>query len=316
MESILQLRFISKVHQLLLFLGLSLFLFSGQTFAQQLSGTYSIGASGDYPSFSDAISSLTTNGISGPVTFEVQTGTYSEQVLLGAISGASETNTITFQSQSGNPEDVVIQYSAIGTADNFVIRFDGGSHYVLKNIKVLALGTTYARTLHAQGDVQNITIEQCMLESPDTSTANFERGNVVLQPTTSSSIRFFGNTIVGGSNGIYYRGGTSSSFRGSGVEIINNTILEVFSYGIYVDRLTAAVIEDNRVTMRSTSWSSSYALELNEVEGATRVVGNRLFGGRQYGLNMQFCNAVDGSPALVANNMIGSSSSGQTVFLY
>ncbi|WP_035468432.1 CARDB domain-containing protein, partial [Algoriphagus mannitolivorans] len=45
-------------------------------------------------------------------------------------------------------------------------------------------------------------------------------------------------------------------------------------------------------------------------------VGNRLFGGRQYGLNMQFCNAVDGSPALVANNMIGSSSSGQTVFLY
>ncbi|MDX5321635.1 MAG: right-handed parallel beta-helix repeat-containing protein, partial [Bacteroidota bacterium] len=316
MESILRIRFISKVHQLLLFLGLSLFLFTGNSYAQQLSGSYTIGASGDYPTFSDAVSALTSNGVSGPVTFEVQTGTYTGQILLGAISGASETNTITFQSQSGNAEDVIIQYAATGTADNYVIRFDGGSHYVLKNIKVLALGTTYARTIHAQGEIQNITIEQCMLESPDTSTANFDRGNVVLQPTTSSSIRFFGNIIAGGSNGIYYRGGTSSSFRGAGVELINNTISGVFSYGIYLDRLTAAVIEDNRITMRASSWSSSYPLELNEVEGATRVVGNRLFGGRQYGLNMQFCNAVEGSPALVANNMIGSSSSGQTVFLY
>ena len=115
---------------------------------------------------------------------------------------------------------------------------------------------------------------------------------------------------------MYYRGGSSSSYRAPGFEFRGNEITGPFQYGIYVDRLTAAVIEDNAVTMRATSWSSSYTLELSEVEGATRVVGNRLFGARQYGLNMQFCNAVEGSPALVANNMIGSSSGGQTVFLY
>ncbi|SDD87609.1 hypothetical protein SAMN04488104_10941, partial [Algoriphagus faecimaris] len=267
MKSVLHLQLIRKVFQSLLFFGLSLFLLSGQTYSQQLSGTYSIGASGDYFTFSDAVTALTTNGISGPVTFEVQSGIYTEQILLGAISGASETNTITFESQSGNSEDVIIQYAATGTSDNYVVRFDGGSHFALKNLKVLALGTSYARTLHAQGDIENITIEQCVLESPDTSTANFDRGNVVFQPTSSSGVRFLGNTIVSGSNGIYYRGGTSSSFRGTGLELINNTISEVYSYGIYVDRLTAAVIEDNAVTMRATSWSSSYTLELTEVEG-------------------------------------------------
>ncbi|WP_425639173.1 HYR domain-containing protein [Algoriphagus yeomjeoni] len=316
MESILYFQISKKVRKSFFALVLFFSLFSGNSYAQQLSGTYSIGSSADYPTFTDAVSALTINGISGPVIFNIQNGTYTEQVTIGAIPGASEVNTVTFQSQSGNPADVEIQHSAVAVADNFVIQLDNAANIILRNFTIQSQGTAYARTIFAQNAIQNILIEGSHLIAPLTTTVNFERGNVVLTPTTSENIRFIDNQITGGSNGIYFRGGTNSSFRGAGIEVSNNTISEIYSYGIYLDRLTGAVVEDNRVTMRATSWSSSYTLELSEVEGATRVVGNRLFGARQYGLNMQFCNAVEGSPALVANNMIGSSSGGQTVFMY
>ena len=51
-----------------------------------LSGTYTIGGtSPDYSSFSSAISSLVTNGVCGPVVFNVRNGTYSEQIQVPAL---------------------------------------------------------------------------------------------------------------------------------------------------------------------------------------------------------------------------------------
>ncbi|MCS5489700.1 right-handed parallel beta-helix repeat-containing protein, partial [Algoriphagus limi] len=295
---------------------LSFFYFSTSfAFAQQLSGSYTIGVSADYPTFSDAVSALTSNGISGPVTFDVQTGTYTEQILLGAITGASETNTITFQSQSGIAEDVVIQYAATGTADNYVIRFDSGSHYVLKNIKVLALGTTYARTIHAQGDIQNISIEGCVIESPDTGIANGDRGNVVFEPSTSSHIKLIDNAIQGGSVGLNYKGGTAGTYRAPGFELRDNEIEGAYAYGVFLQYLTDAVIEGNTVTMRTVPWSQSYSMKLDNVEGAVRVIGNRLSGSIYEGLSVSSGQAAADTPGLVANNWIQNIGNFRTVYL-
>ena len=46
----------------------------------QLSGSYTIGGGGNYTSFGAAVTALTNNGVSGPVTFNVLTGTYNEQI--------------------------------------------------------------------------------------------------------------------------------------------------------------------------------------------------------------------------------------------
>ena len=42
----------------------------------QLSGTYTIGAGGDYATFSAAATALHDQGVAGPVTFDVLDGTY------------------------------------------------------------------------------------------------------------------------------------------------------------------------------------------------------------------------------------------------
>lgn len=63
-----------------------------------MSGTYTICASGcTYASYTSAVSDLTSNGVSGAVTFNVASGNYNEAITIGSISGASSTNTITFK---------------------------------------------------------------------------------------------------------------------------------------------------------------------------------------------------------------------------
>ena len=82
----------------------------------QLSGTYTIGgALPDYNTFNEAVSDLELNGVSGAVIFNVDTGTYNEQLIIPAISGVSSSNTITFQSVTTDSTDVIL------SADSFYV---------------------------------------------------------------------------------------------------------------------------------------------------------------------------------------------------
>ena len=77
-------------------------------------GSYTIGAGGDYDygSISTALDSLSIYGISGPITFNIQAGTYNDPVVLGQVYGASATNTVTFQSADANADSVIWENTA------------------------------------------------------------------------------------------------------------------------------------------------------------------------------------------------------------
>ncbi|RZK56584.1 MAG: hypothetical protein EOO59_09670, partial [Hymenobacter sp.] len=67
--------------------------------ANPLSGAYTINSASptagtNFASFGDAATRLNLDGISGPTTFAVTGGPYTEQFLLGQVSGSSATNTI------------------------------------------------------------------------------------------------------------------------------------------------------------------------------------------------------------------------------
>ncbi|MDQ3190596.1 MAG: GEVED domain-containing protein, partial [Bacteroidota bacterium] len=59
-------------------------------------GTYTIGATGNYPDFASALNAMNC-GIAGPVIFNVASGIYNEQIEIGEIIGTSATNTVTFK---------------------------------------------------------------------------------------------------------------------------------------------------------------------------------------------------------------------------
>ena len=99
-----------------------------------LSGTYTIGSAADYTTIALAVSALHTNGINGPVTFNFLSGTYTEYVTLNEITGASATNTITFQAGNGNANSVIWENTNNNSSYNYVLRLNGTDHVTLKHI--------------------------------------------------------------------------------------------------------------------------------------------------------------------------------------
>src|SRR5690606_18246431 len=101
----------------------------------QLSGTYTIGGtSPDDTTLSAAVNDLNANGVNGPVIFNIRDGVYtgsSWRGAIGNITGASSTNTITFQSQSGNRANCVLKPSGTSSA-NYVFYLDGAKYITVK----------------------------------------------------------------------------------------------------------------------------------------------------------------------------------------
>ncbi|MCK5170893.1 MAG: hypothetical protein KAQ75_13530, partial [Bacteroidales bacterium] len=126
-----------------LFFLCSAFLLSGNLFGQ-LNGTYTIGTIGteDYTSFTEAVTALTNDGISGSVVFNVSTGDYNEQISIPEITGASETDTIVFQSTSGDTTDVKIYFDPATTDVNYTIHLAGVDHIRFKNLSIFSEGVS------------------------------------------------------------------------------------------------------------------------------------------------------------------------------
>jgi len=101
-----------------------------------LNGIYTIDPNGsganNYNSFSAAVSDLTSDGVGGNVYFMVADGVYTEQIEIGFIVGASDTSKIIFR--AANDTNVVLQYSATSSTDNWVVKLAGAKYVVFSHI--------------------------------------------------------------------------------------------------------------------------------------------------------------------------------------
>ncbi len=255
----------------------------------QLQGTYTIGGSSpNYTTMNAAAADLTSQGVSGAVVFELRAGSYTEQIELGAVNGASATNTITFRSASGNAEDVTISHTATGSTDNYVVLFSGASHYRIENLTLTAGGTTYARVIAVLDEADDLTIENNRLRSPIGSFFSTNQTVIFLDPALAGDLRIRNNELTGGSNGIYFTG--SGNARPTGTEIADNVVADFHYYGIFLSALEGGSLTGNRVISR----------------------GNRA---GYYGLYLTQWDGTSSAPALVANNFVSVGTAQQAVYL-
>src|SRR4051812_29456395 len=97
-----------------------------------LSGEFKIGkGESDYSSISSAVAALKCGGVSGPVTFLIADGTYSEKIDITAISGVSAANTVVFESEKGNNIDVVI--ASTSPDASYTLNLNGTSYVSFEN---------------------------------------------------------------------------------------------------------------------------------------------------------------------------------------
>ena len=221
----------------------------------QLSGTYTIDPSGtgttNYASFSAAVTALTTSGVSGPVTFNVVAGTYNEQIIIGAVSGSSAINVVTFQKAPRTIGEVILTYAATST-DNYTVRLTAASNLTFKDL-------TLANTA-----VSGQTV-----------------GGIVEYGGSTSNIQFINNTFNGnaGQNisnawGAIRWGSVPSTGYGTGVwKFIGNTFNNV-SYGPNING-TTTINADSVIVQNNVINCSYYHVYTNYAKN-TSVTGNTM----------------------------------------
>ena len=318
----------------------SLFVFFSFTVSAQLSGTYTIDSatttSGtNYQSFTAAVSALTTNGVSGAVTFNVKKGTYTEQISIGNISGASATKTITFKGLGS----LTTITATPPTSKYPIIGFNRTSHVIIDSIKIEVKGSR-GWGVHFMNKADSITIKNCNIEAPKLSACyGIVASSSVTSPSISASgtnggefITIQNNSFTGGNSAIFFKGTTGPLTTpskkinyGTDLHFEGNEIINFRSVGIDVSYNHNVNIIGN--TVSSTETTAGGALRFWDAGDNCNIIGNKFYissniaNTRVVALSMAPPNGdagVSTKPIIIANNFIqyrGSNTSAPTGLL-
>ncbi|MDW3652480.1 MAG: T9SS type A sorting domain-containing protein [Bacteroidia bacterium] len=244
---------------LLILLGGS---FSLQSMAQ-LNGNYSINPAlpagpTNYPSFALAFQALANQGINAPVHFEVSPGTYNEQLSIGPVTGASETDQIRFYSASGNATDVIIEYASILTGINYVLQLDGADFLIFENLSFRALSNSFARLLELDNGADKNSFLNCRFlgQIPPGNSSSSDYALVYCREFSNSNSSdanlFQGNLFQDGSWGMYCRNdGGSDKIRN--FQLIDNQFLNQNWTALYFYQTEGNVIRGNEIRSSAIS---------------------------------------------------------------
>lgn len=254
------------IRKLLILLSICSFV---QIFAQPLSGTYTVGGiSPNYTTVVTAVAALEANGVSGPVTFNIRSGTYASQSFtITQITGQSPINVITFQSETGNPADVVF------TSSTFT--FSQGSQYVtIKNLGFS--GATKKIEINGNTYVGNFNILNCIFTNTatlnlTTYNSSFNYVNQVTQIviTNGYNIVIDGNIFNNAGVAINKSGASTDNFTFS-----NNTI----NGGI----MPIAISQGRNVTLRGNEYTGTV---LKNILSVTNSDDNLIISGNRFKAN-------------------------------
>lgn len=275
-------------------------------FGQPLNGTYTIGTAGNYPTFTAAVTALTTNGISGPVTFNVFSGTYTEQVIIGPVTGTSAVNTITFQSLALDSTAVTLVHpSQPGNLNDFALRLNGVDHITVRKITLQRSGAlTYGTAIDVMGTSTDWHVRNCRL-LPSTSTAAYNYGVSVLTSTNLGVSSVRDCRVNNGSGlGVGIVSGGSLEFSGNR---LNNVLVGVNVAG------ASTTLSLERNTINTLTGGGTRGMMLNNITSGLSVLRNTITGNSTtfYGIMLSGVSGTASLPARFENNVIIGQNSAQ-----
>lgn len=283
-----------------------------------MAGTYTIGpattGTWDFSSFNSALSTLISSGICGHVTFEVQPGTYTEQLTIPAVTGMDANNTVTFKGATNDSTAVTLQFAATSTTDNWVVRLNGARFFTFSHMTLKATGSANGRVVEFMTNASDNTIHNCVIETNTNATGSTFTG---IYSTTGNNIHratFANNRFIGGYYSIYWYG--SSASRKNNVKILNNVLVDYYYSGIYTYYADSLFINGNSLTNRTGS-AIVYGMYLYYTNGYGEVTKNRLHlsgTSSQYGITVGQKQATSSLPLIVANNYVTQSGATGTVY--
>ncbi|MDN3724207.1 hypothetical protein QRD02_07420 [Aequorivita sp. SDUM287046] len=254
------------------------FLVANFAFAQ-LNGSYVIGGPpSDYTTIKNAVTDLTTVGISGPVVFNIKDGTYTEQnINITAIAGTSAANTVTFQSESLNAENVTVKGNKI-----FVVR-DGAQYITFKHLKLdtYTNSNLFRRAFDVLGPTtSHITISHCKFVGGSSSlTSETFNGNETNRFThtfmliSNPSHLTISNNDFGTIGAVIFKQGLTNQGFANTVTIANNIFSGTMITPLHLKRVNDLTFHNNTFT-----GNVKYrTLHTTILSGTTTISSNKMY---------------------------------------
>ena len=295
-------------------------------------GTYIIGASAeaDFATFADAITAM-SGGVEGAVRFEVEDGTYAENIQFGNIAGAGENNPITFIGKSGDREKVIV--TGAGSTTTFPMGtteykkgmvFVENTPYVTfeKMSFIPARESEYSYVVHVFDRSRHFTLRDCHVKATPV-TSGYSGLNMVFTQAYNEDGRnndyatIEDNLVEGGYIGLYLGGTSTFAYtKERGLVARGNTIMENCSKAIYVMDEVDGTIENNTILQTTVARTGYWGIDLFRNRGAVTVAGNKITNTTTYyngGIELrQESWGDDAAPIRVYNNVVAITQSSST----
>lgn len=280
-------------------------------------GTYLVGASAaaKYKTIQSAIDAL-QNGIESAVTFLIEPGTYTEYLTIPEIDGVSAANTVTFRSQTGNYEDVVVKYDTYSPQSSFagdetqgIVNVNGADYITLSNLTLTTANESYHTVVLVRNKSEHVTIDSCYIYRAENiaSTnvrlvyANAKDGTMLNNYFTLSN-----STLKGGYAGVNVSGNWTT--KQTGAKIIGNTFENQGAQAINISLGEInAVVDGNIVRKTVESSKSVWCIDLRLSEGAqisNNYVSVALESTACHGFYIRDINGTEEASAHIYNNVV------------
>ena len=293
------------------------------TVAAGKSGTFTVGAGADFGTIQAAVNSL-KDGIDGPVVINIKRGIYNENVEIPEIPGASATNTITIQSESGDYHDVQIYHNNYSEppysddkmfAEYGVFTVAGADWVTLRGLDLTTTDLNYPGVLHVKNESRHLTVDGCHIH---TGISTSYSTDINLIYTYSRNVAYQNNDYMtvknclleGGYIGVRMGGtGHVALPKEVGGVIENNIIRNQGTKAIYCMDELGAKIRGNRIENDQTT-KEFYGFDgqlRDEYSESFEIVGNKFnfnLSSSCDPISMREMKGTAEAPVIVANNEI------------
>ncbi|MDZ4757999.1 MAG: right-handed parallel beta-helix repeat-containing protein, partial [Bacteroidota bacterium] len=255
-----------------------------------LTGNFTIDAgsaasSTNFVDFTSAVAKLNNCGISGAVKFTVASGTYTEQITLKDINGASSSNTITFDGVDATTRTLTT--SSSGTT----FKFDGASYVTVKNLTIENTSSSNAIAVQLMNVSEFNSFDSCLIKVTNNNYPNIAFG--AMDGAYYNSGDFANNTTVDHSeisggymtvvfSGDYNKSNYSNKFK-------NTYIHGGAYYGVYFTYQDSALFQNCEITA-----NNGYPLMMQYVKYSD-ILNNDIHGGYYafYSYNLNTSNVIN-----------------------
>jgi len=295
------------------------------------SGTYTIGAGGNYSSFSAAFAAASC-GVAGPVVFQVipNSGPYNEQLEIPELPGMSSVNTIIVKG-NGN---TLINATSASSGISHTLFLNGADYLRFEDLTIEATGVTNGCAVRMYNNSDNVTFKRCILKSSEFSTTTSvttltlsatATSNTSTGSSSASNLLIDSCQIIGGYYGAWLNGtGVANGPDAANNTIRNSTFSNFYYSGIRSTGQSNLVIENNEFNRATRATvSTTYTLYLSGRSPGLKVLRNRIHtlsgasGTSNYSGYGVWLSSVSGSMAnraLVANNAVYNIKNGTSGF--